>query len=383
MPERGTRESSVEDCAELRTRGKLFRQQLAAALLANPPSNPACRPPLSRLERLRGSLSGSTAWVSNPDIALHPKVLSALSSDGGSPLIDSIAGMVLRSMERAGDPARWLEPTEPVIIAGGSVRVGLFDWTTNRDDFIEALLGRPVPAGPKYERRGLRLPARLTDDFDIVREQLGARLDDSIALFGMSGTEAAREVGPIGRVAVATAGTDSVRVAVQSAVVAIDPEGFAASPAGRIALGIIRSAPRWRTPRVDLELATVYDLGLAGHLGLTFWSGAFQLRPYRAAMAAHLRCLFDFQVAPQNRWRDTRTRREALAIWILPRLVGLAEPGGVLTRPKIARALRRENPAEYDDEDEAVTVRRLYRLSGKLNGGHDLRPAQSRDEAGR
>jgi len=363
MLKRGTRESSVENRQELRARGKAFRRELAAWLMANPPAEPARRPGRSGIERGRGSLSGAEAWVGNRAIALDPKVLAALASDRDSPFYDSLFGIVLRALEQAIDPSRWLERTEPVIVKYGHVRVGLFDWTTDLDAFIEALLGRPVPASPRYEQRGPILPVMNTSDFDAIRQLLGARIEDKIALVHLTGAWAAHELDPLVKLAAATSGGDPVRAAVQYALLRIDRQGFAASPAGRMTIRAMRQAPLGRTPRLDLELAGPFDIGIAGQLGLAFWSGAKQLRSYRAAMAAHLRYLFDYEVAPQNRWPNERTRREALMVWFLTRWAGLAEPGQSVTRPKIARYLRLQNPADYEGEAELVTIRRLYKLS--------------------
>jgi hypothetical protein len=70
MPKRGTRESSVEKGAELRTRGKPFRQQVAAALLANPPTDPSGRPPMAQIGSTGGALSDALAWVAGSGVAL-------------------------------------------------------------------------------------------------------------------------------------------------------------------------------------------------------------------------------------------------------------------------------------------------------------------------
>jgi hypothetical protein len=54
-------------------------------------------------------------------------------------------------------------------------------------------------------------------------------------------------------------------------------------------------------------------------------------------------------------------------VWVLPRL--LARSGAAdqrLTVPDIARGMRSDDPADYQGEDEAVTIRRLYRISAKL-----------------
>lgn len=366
MVKRGMRELSVENGRELRVRGKALRRELATWLMANPPAEPDRPAALSRIESKHGTLSGAQAWVANAAIGLDPKVLSALASDRDSPFFDSQFGIVLRAREQAIDPSRWFERTEPVIVRYGRVRIGLVDWTTDRDAFIEALLGRPVPASPRYEHRGPILPVMFTSDFDAVRQLVGARMEDEVALLDLAGARAEHQLDPLAKLAAATSGGDPVRAAVQYALLRIDPEGFAASPTGRAILKTTRRQPRGRPPRLDLQLDAVFDIGIAGQLGLVFWSGAKQLRSYRAAMAAHLRYLFDYEVAPHNRWPDERTQREALAIWFLDRWAEFAERGQSITRPKITQALRREHPAEYEGEDEAVTVRRLYRISAML-----------------
>jgi hypothetical protein len=317
----------------------------------------------------RGSLADALAWVAKSGVALDPKMLTAFGADNDSLLFDTITGVLLRSMEQANDPSRWFERTEPLILPyrDRSVRFGIFDPTTDRDGFIEALLGRPVPGRPRYERNVPIVPARFVSEFDDLRSYLGASVGDTIALYGMTGAEAARETGPLDRVAARMADGDAVLAAVQQAAVRVDPDGFVASPLGRIELGIMRAAHRWRTPGADIELASAWDLGRAGTIGMAFWSGARELRSYRAVMAAHLRYLFDYAVAPQNRWPDVRTQREAMTIGLVDRYAGLLEPGQHVTRPDIARVLRSENPADYEGEDEAATVRRLYRLSVKLN----------------
>jgi hypothetical protein len=162
------------------------------------------------------------------------------------------------------------------------------------------------------------------------------------------------------------AGGDPVGAAVQNAARLIDPDGYAATPIGRVTLGVLRATPRWATPRMPLELAGTFDIGIAGRLGLAFWGTTTELRPYRAAMAAHLRYLLDYVVAPQNRWPDARTQREATTVWFLARWAGLVEPGQTVTRPMIAHALRRDHPTDYEGEDAAGTVRRLYRISARL-----------------
>ena len=102
---------------------------------------------------------------------------------------------------------------------------------------------------------------------------------------------------------------------------------------GRTTLDVLRSVPGWNTPRMDLELAFTFDLGMAGCLGMAFWSGARELRRHRAAVAAHLRYLFDYKVAPQGRWPDERTRKEAIALWFVPRIASLNDTGYPITRP--------------------------------------------------
>ncbi len=349
---------------------------MAASLISDLPDDPSSPRSLSGIERQRGSLSSSQTWLANGAAALDPSVLSALASDRDSPFYDSLFGLVLRGLEQAVAPERWSERTEPVVVNYGHVRVGLFDWTTDRDDFIETLLGGQVPTSLAYAPRGPVLPVWFAKDYDVVRKLLGATVEDTIALFGMSGAEAAQQVGPLDRVATAMADRDPVRGNVQKALLRIDPDGYAATRAGRATLGVMRSAPQWRSPRMDLELAGAFDVGVAGRVGLAFWGSARPLRSYRATMAAHLRFLFDYAVAPQNRWPDVRAQREATAVWFLPRWGGLAGPGQSVTRPKIARYLRRENPSDYEGEAEAVTVRRLHSLSAAMRRPETASPGR-------
>ncbi len=378
MPKRETRESSVENSAELRARGKVFRQQVAATILANPPAATSA-PPLVRIGGGHGALADALAWVANSAVPLDPKVLSYIGSDRDSLLYDTLAGVLSRSQERLFDPSRSFERTEPVILTyhDGRVRFGIFDWTTDRDAFIVALLGRPVPRRPRYKRDAPIVPTKFASEFDDARACLGASVKDTTDLYGMSADDAARETGPLDRVAAHMAEGDVILAAVQQATVRIDPDGFAASPLGRLELGVMRAAPRWRTPGADFELASAFDLGLGGTIGMAFWSGAWGLRSYRRAMAAHLRYLFDYAVAPQNRPPDARTRREAMTVWQVARYA-LTEPGHRITRPDIARALRSQNPADYEGEDEAVTVRRVYRMSKALKVGARSNPMRGR-----
>jgi hypothetical protein len=238
------------------------------------------------------------------------------------------------------------------------------------------MLGGPIPRSPRYDPSTPILPAKFASEFDFFRNQFGASVMDTVAMFGMPLAEAARQTGPLDRVAANMAGGDAVQEAVGQTLMRVDPEGFAASSVGRVVLGIMAAVRGWRTPRADFELASVYDLGWVGSIGLVFWSGAWELRSYRAEMAAHLRYLFDYKVAAQNRWPDVRTRREALTICMFSRLAGFAEPGETVTVPKIVRYLRREHPGDYEGEDEATTLRRAYRISAKLSRAFDSQSRQ-------
>jgi hypothetical protein len=54
-------------------------------------------------------------------------------------------------------------------------------------------------------------------------------------------------------------------------------------------------------------------------------------------------------------------------------LARLKENGHPITRPDIARILRRENPETYAGEEAAVTLRRVYRISVKLKASAQRR----------
>ena len=82
------------------------------------------------------------------------------------------------------------------------------------------------------------------------------------------------------------------------------------------------------------------------------------LRRYRALLAAHLRYLFDYRVAPWGRFPDETRRFEARAL-----LLGKRDAEAI---PEFADLLRRNDPGRYGGEPPARTMPRLYRLPATL-----------------
>jgi hypothetical protein len=316
-----------------------------------------------------GTLSGSLAWLEGLPLLGNPAVIDAFARP--SPIVDAFCASLLRSQERAVDLDRLLVRTPPIILTVGrsrAIRLGWFDWTTDRDAFISELLGRPIPKTPRYAPSGPLLPVAFRSDLQSLEEALGMDPLTASWFYRRSRNEAAPELGRLGPLLASVAGGDDQASGdAVRAVVEADPEGFARSPYGRMFFGLVRGAPRWRQPGVDHELALTFDLGIAGRFGLAMWlPGPSELRRHRRQMAAHLRFRFDFRVAPHGRWSDGRTQREALFVWwrtIWP--VTSEEPRPQLLQ--IGRGLRGRYAVDYACEGEEVTLRRIYRLSVGLS----------------
>lgn len=363
VAQRAARESSAEDWL---TRARAFR--LAVVDVARQvPGNPDYPFLASRPGAPDGTLTNWNWFVGDDfDSAMLPAVLDAMQAD--SPLLDLQAASALQAAERLGQPARWLERTGPLIVRAGKqgrLRVGVFNWTTDRDAFIRELLGEPVPARPRYQPIGPSLKLGFAEDLWSAQEESGFRPGDATELYGASRDEAVADVERL--IPVVRRLSDSEPGAGQLAEAALraDPGAWVASPLGRLLLPLARGAPGWRSPRVSAEWAAAFDLGVVGVHGLALWApGAYELRQYRRGMAAHLRYLFDHHVSAWNRFPDERRRREALLVYWrrLEPVMDSAAP----TIAHICTVVRRKWPAAYEGEPREVTLRRLYRVSRQL-----------------
>jgi hypothetical protein len=304
--------------------------------------------------------------VENFDQRLLSRLLRVFESE--SRLLDVLAASALQSIAYLGQLNAWLAPSEPLIIQSGRLRIGVFNWTTDRDAFIAGLIGHPVPMSPRYAKAGPVIPVELTGELWDVQEDAGFGAGDASELYGMGREDAiaaARHLLPVLR----RMGRDESGIAaILEALLSVEPMAFASSPLGRVLLPLARGAPGWRRPPVVTEWAGTFDLGLVGVLGIALWApGPYELRRHRRAMAAYLRYLMDFHAAPWNRWSSPRTRLEAMALYWrrIPRTMGDPVP----TIRQVAEALRGKDPGSYGPEAPEVTLRRLYRLSTAIRRG--------------
>jgi len=314
-------------------------------------------PPPTPAERRRRGLVGRTrSWALE-----HPRSLDqAVRALLGRPVRESpfLGALLAVRVQLAG--ADFFVRSPPLIVRTPgrlATRYGFFHWATDRDAFIEQLLGKPVPRRPRYAAHGPRVAAEMQE------EGLAAALEATAArnLRGRSRDSAATEAYLLRALARALATEPGLGAAI-AALVGIDPGGFVHLPLGRRLLDEARGTKRsWRLSGDDaLEFAWLEDAGEVGYLGLAWWlPGETQLRRERATMAAHLRYLFDSYVAPWNRFRNERARREAAFLFAGRRGGGTIEA--------VAEDRRRRFPELYADEPCEVTVRRLRRINPQIH----------------
>lgn len=273
----------------------------------------------------------------------------APESPMGRLLLDTMAQLVF------GDLLAVRPPIIRQLSDGDPTRFGFFHAATDRDAFVEHLLGRPVPMRPRYrsrafrahtevrapeglvdamgparpEFRGLPLPEQVRRGREQIDDALGYLLRDDRGLLAgfrdlVRGPDAA-ELGVI-----------------------------------QLLLAAMRDDPLWMLcgPALDAECAVVWALGPLGWVGFAWWDPSdIGARKHRRAVAARLRYLFDSWVCPWNRWSDDARRREAAMV-----LVGRHAAETVAA---LVDRLRRDHPLDYAEERD-VTLRRLYRLNAGL-----------------
>ena len=301
-----------------------------------------------RRSRRRPSLVGGTdVWVAD-HLQLAIDAMQALAQHASGSLVGQLLSSYFGGFA-TGDPTQLPRPLVIGPYDPGGLRVGLFDAFTERDPFIEALIGRPVPRTPRY-RADLRLrssakPRRWDTLFEL--HELAADLR------GEARVRAVREAAP-------DFVSDPAAAAAVRAIAQASPTAFDELPIGRFVRAIAADDPLWNTRLgVDADFATTFQAGVFGTVGIAVWvPGDPALRRYRAPLAAHLRYLFDYRVAPWGRFPDETRRFEAKAL-----LVGKRD---AVTMPEFADLLRRNDPGRYGGEPPARTVRRLYRLSATL-----------------
>lgn len=294
-----------------------------------------------------------------------------------------------------------LEPRPPIVFAVPTratgrrqpLRIAIATPFTDRDAFVEALLGRPVPRTPRY---AMRVPASrldLTGSLPEVARALGlydaqlgaADLVDIRSEARAAGALDAEDLGWVVERMFARLGrVDRGLGALGEALHRADPQAFAASPLGRFAAALARGVKR--PAGVEWPAVLTLELGpLVVLVGL--WDPSdVGLRQHRRPMAAHLRYRMDYEVAPWHRFADLTRRREVLLLCTnrrvelfarFPFVRRLAERDGFAaqldpplpTIAQLATGLRRRYAEEYAEETEATTLHRLYKTSSALSRG--------------
>lgn len=360
VPQRVSRESSVKNRLTL---GREVRLALVAALAGVEPP-PMRIQVLDRLGAPKGLVSGGARWVEDRVADDWDAGLKAIRAD--APELDAAFAVLIESLDRAGQPDNWRRPTPPLVLRtgrDGRLRAGVFAWSTDRDPFLTALLGQ-VPSAPRYVHTAPAWPAHL------------GSLEDVQAMLGVDDSEA-NKLYRISRDAALKSSTfeDVIRRNLDRSPhgrlanqLLDNAGGLAGFPLAELLHPLLRAAPRWRTPKAGLDFVTVADLGIAGIVGFAHWiPGMPEARPFRRPLAAYLRYLFDYHVAPWNRFGDSRRAHEAFLLyfrtrWIPERLHGA--PGSIRA---LAVHWRRLWPEDYREESEAVTLRRLYRINRALS----------------
>lgn len=350
---------------EFLSRGREFRRELVKLFEGGNPWDVAL-PPAGGQVQPRGLLGIEASWAAQQLAHAPRQAIEQLAEP--SPVGDLVSAIQLEALETLNDKGRWFVPAPAhVMVAGPSrhIRIGVFSWATDRDALLAELLGRPVPRHPRYAKKPPTEPMHL-DQRDAAEWAEVWRLDATAwdALQGLDAETAAREAKALLPSVLRAAGDEAAAADLVTTVAALDAQGFARSPFGRLLLPIARGAPRWRRG-FDHEWIWATDSGALGVIGFALWlPGVSSLYHHRAAYAAYLRYLFDHHVAPWRRHRDPRAQREAFLIHQMPRMVALVAPGTHKTVGRLADFARRTWPDDYASEPRETTLRRMYRLSG-------------------
>jgi hypothetical protein len=306
--------------------------------------------------------AAGTGWAADHWALAGEAAQAALTKGGGSAYLALLA----EALQELSNGAALLDLTPPIVQGPSdrdSFRYGVFHARTDRDAFIEALLGRPVPTHPRYRKEPLVVATEIE-----ARERLRDALGPPFAEFGQ---QLSGQLGLTARRRVSDAITDLVEdpglVAALDKILTGDPDAFAASPPGVLLLSALRDDPLWHFPlaRLGWEFVTVAPIGPGVFVGTAWWDrSGVEGRRYRRAVAAHLRYLFDHVVSPWNRWPDRTTRREAATL--------LRRRPGQESISALAARLRTEHGESYAQEEAAKTTRRLYRLNASLRSERTL-----------
>lgn len=305
-----------------------------------PPPNRPARP-----SRRRPSLFGGVEeWTET-----YAKVAAgALAEIGGDSMVGELMTTWLAGLA-SGDPSRMVRPLVRGPAQPGGVRVAVLDALTDRDELIEALIGRPVPRTPRY-RRDLRPPLAISPG-------TGRGLD---AVYARAASASPAIRAALARREIEEQVSDPGARRVLARIVDRKPEAFDALPIGALARAAATAGPLWAIRvALDIDFVVTINTGALGVVGFAWWVPSDpSLRRFRRPLAAHLRYVFDRKIAPWGRWEDPRSRDEARRL--------ILEKSEGTTMREFAVGLRARDPTWYGDEDLGATTRRLYRMSAAL-----------------
>lgn len=348
------------------TLGRAVRQEMARLLTPDALVDRGFPRVVTPALAARGTLS-DLSWIETAGIGAHADALPPILAQP-SELLDALFGAVWQALHHyprvVADPVA--PGLAPVVVQHGrhGTRIGVLTWATDRDAFIEELLGRPVPRSPRYATQLPEIPAQFSGDVEAVQASLGFGIRDRSALYGEGRAQAIQHLYQLMPV-IDRAATDQSAAALLHLLAEREPRAVVDSPLGRILLPVARAAPRWRTPNIRPELAASFDLGgMVRRLAVVVWPRVASMRSNRRQMAAYLRRLFDHGIAPWASRRDPRNRRELILLYF--RAGWPAVDIGPRTVKDTAAALRRHHPAAYVDETPAQTLKRLYHFSAGL-----------------
>lgn len=241
----------------------------------------------------------------------------------------------------------------------GGLRIAFLTRVTDGRALLRELLGR-VPQRPIHRHAPPEIPRKLAPGNDVV--ELAASLGVDLKTLGAVWRRPANAalLQRIARQIVQRLATDEPALGpVWQALQSSRPEAALTMPPIRVLLAMLRGVRRSEGSQ-NFQCVQTFDLGLLGSVAIVVWDPQVRSRRARSQFAAHVRYLCDRQIAPWLQWSDERRRREGWYLYVHHAVMGRPQA------EKCAAMLRDRHPAAYVGEPAARTLRRLYRLSGRI-----------------
>ena len=263
----------------------------------------------------RGRALASEPWLAD----LHPDWLDEVWTDflrADSPVGDALFAAVAQLADMPSATPGWEVLLAPIVIRAGRsqrMRIGFFTSFTDRDEFITELLGEPVPSRPRHLARMAPVVDHLEGDLVDLREAFGFASTDGLDLYQVPQADALDRLGDLRAVLLRAMAHDPAASGLLDRVLSDAPRLVADSNLLRLLAAVARGGPRWRSPGTAIDPAAAFDLWGPYRVGFAWWVPA-RGRTERAALAAHLRYLFDVWLAPWLAVEDPHRRRELFLI---------------------------------------------------------------------